>query len=772
MEYVLILRWLLIVLALGAVGLPMSAALFRRFPGQGAALALPCSLVLLTVTAYWVGHLRFGWLAPLIGVLAVGIVSGLAIRADVDLEFKAYAGAAVVFTVAFLVIVAVRAVTPGIVPAGGEKFLDYALLNAVLRAPVLPPEDPWFAGEPVRYYYGAQLRAALLVRLTGTPPRFGYNLALASAFATLVVTAYGLSGALADARGHSARIGGLFGAFLVGFAGNLATPVRALFGLLPHDLALQYGRGVFTGIRAPYEVAVHEGTTVNPFSFWYARYVLEGTLTPFPLWAFYNGDLNAYMLATPLLLLVAALCFAYYRTPASECNRRRLLVFVAVPLVGGILTVTSMWSLPTTVGLVWLAFLFAPSDPVTLLPNGIATRFSDRDVHSGSLNLRAEGRRILVATGLAGGTGFLVATVASPFLLFHTPVSRGIGFLPPRSDLIPLLLVWGVFLAAFTLFFWPRVRARVTDRTATVGALIYILLSGYLLALDLAAVLLLGPFLFGAWLLLRLDADVGYETVLVIAGAGLFLAVEFAYARVWPFDPNAPRWNTVYKVAMQVWVLWGVAAAVAFTDVLDRMLQALPDFNRALDVGPEHVRPVLTVGIVTVLLMGSATFGALTLGGHFNQTLDDEPEPLTLDGTAYIEAYHPAEAAAIDWLDRRPGTPTIVTKPGTVTYTWVNAPSTMTGIPTVLGWAHEKGYRGLEVYQNRRIDIEVLYRSQDPQSVRILLDKYDIRYVYVGPNERQAYAGEQNFSSVNGLNIAYRNQNVTIYRVNTSIVDP
>ncbi|MFC7165214.1 DUF2298 domain-containing protein [Halospeciosus flavus] len=498
-------------------------------------------------------------------------------------------------------------------------------------------------------------------------------------------------------------------------------------------------------------------------------------MTPFPLWAFYNGDLNAYMLATPFLLLVAALCFAYYRTPETDRRRRRLLVFVAVPLVGGVLGVTSTWSLPTTVGLLWLALTFADADPVTLLPDALRSRVefpvSDVSPGDGALDPRAELRRVLGAAGVAGLAGLLVAAVASPFLLFHTPTNRGVGFFPPRSDLVPLVLVWGVFLAAFALFFWPRVRPRVDRRHVAGGALVFVLVSGVLLAFDLAAVVLVVPFLVTAWHLLRLDADVGYEAVLVVAGAGLVLAVEFAYARVWPFDPNVPRWNTVYKVSMQVWVLWGVAAAAALADVLARVRTALPD--RPLDVtaSTEHARPVLTVVAVAVLLLGSATFGVLAFGGHFDQTLDAEPEPLTLDGTAYVERYHPAEAAAIDWLDRRSGTPTIVTKPGTVIYTWVNAPSTMTGLPTVLGWSHEKGYRGREAYQNRRVDVEVLYTTDDPRSVRVLLDKYDVRYVYVGPNERQAYAGPQNFSAADALDVAYRNSAVTIYRVNESVVD-
>lgn len=771
-EYTYILLWLVAVLALWTAGLPIATRLFRGFPGCGAALALPCSFVVLTVTMYWVGHLWFGRFAPLLGVIAIFIVAALANRSIDDIQPKAYVGAVIVFIVAFFVIIAVRAVTPGIVPAGGEKFLDYSLLNAILRANVLPPEDPWFADRPVRYYYGGQLWAGILIRLTGTPPQIGYNLAVATAFGTLVTTAYGLASALADARGRSARLGGLFGAFLVGFAGNLATPVRVLFGLLSQPLALRFGHDIFGAIRAEYAVAIREASSIDPFSYWWARYVIEGTLTPFPLWAFLNGDLNAYMIATPFLLLVTALCFVYYRTPESRVGSRRLLVFVAIPLVGGLLGFTSTWSVPTTIGLTWLTLHFAEADPATLLPEEIATRLSESDSHS----LRAEIRRALVAASVSAITALPALAIASPFFLFHMPISRGIGFFPPRSDFVPLVLVWGVFLVLFVIFGWPRVRKQLDWWPAATIALVFVLLVVFnggliLLQFDLAAVLLVAPVLLMGWWLLRSDAAVGYETVLIVAGAGLILSAEFVYARVYPFDPNVPRWNTVFKVSMQVWILWSVGAAAALTDIFGRVRESFDDIASEPAVRA-IIRSTLTVLVIVAILSGSALFGILSFNTHFDQTRDSQPDSLTLDGTNYTETYHPAESKAIDWLDNRSGRPTIVSKPGVDTFSWVNAPSSLTGIPTVLGWSHERGYRGETAYSNRRNDVAELFTTNDTETIHMLLDRYDIRYIYVGPNERTAYDGDQDFSSVRGLTVAFRNSEVTIYRVHNTTVEP
>src|SRR5699024_6064680 len=249
--------------------------------------SLPLSLAVVGVVAYWVGHLSLT-AGLVIGLVILVGLSALSLR-GLDLDGFAprkLVGPVVVFAVAFCFLVAVRAVDPAVHPGGGEKFLDFGLLKSLLRTTALPPEAFWLAGEPVQYYYGGQLLAALLAKLTFTPARYAYNLALAGFFAMLVTAAYGLAGAIAAPQGRSALIAGGLGAFVVGFASNLEPAGRMVLLALPDGLAQAVAGWLGVDITG---LAI----SLANFSYWDASRVIPGTVNEFPLFAWLNGDLHA-----------------------------------------------------------------------------------------------------------------------------------------------------------------------------------------------------------------------------------------------------------------------------------------------------------------------------------------------------------------------------------------------------------------------------------------------------------------------------------------------
>ena len=162
-----------------------------------------------------------------------------------------------------------------------------------------------------------------------------------------------------------------------------------------------------------------------------------------------------------------------------------------------------------------------------------------------------------------------------------------------------------------------------------------------------------------------------------------------------------------------------------------------------------------------------------TASGPLSALTCDGP---TLDATRFAERYHPEEMQAIRWLDAHRGTPTLVSAPGTShypgrgyghppgMYNWdANPAASLTGIPTVAGWAHEVGYRGEAPYTERVRHVDAIYTGERDRQAA-LLRAYDVRFVWVGPAERARY-DRVTVGRLPGLTVAYETEAVTVYRV-------
>ena len=229
------------------------------------------------------------------------------------------------------------------------------MIQSLHRTAQLPPTDPWFAGEPIWYYYGGHLLIATLAEVTNTPGRFAYNPGKAVVFGTLLTAAYGVGKAIVASRDLPVRTAGAMGVFFVGFASNFHTPIWALLTVLPNsidpslvramhmDPALLAGPGSFSTIQG-----VH-------FSY---------TNTDFPVYTLFIGGVHPDNLSPPFTLLLVRGDFSM---PIETTTRRFFLLGLTTPLVG-LIAVINTWSVPMApCGLIALTVSLAPAQPRFLL---------------------------------------------------------------------------------------------------------------------------------------------------------------------------------------------------------------------------------------------------------------------------------------------------------------------------------------------------------------------------------------------------------------------
>ncbi|NMB78825.1 MAG: hypothetical protein GYA23_06990 [Methanomicrobiales archaeon] len=194
----------------------------------------------------------------------------------------------------------VRFASPGI--SFAEKFMDHGFLTSVIRNPVVPPLDPWFAGGTlnVYYYLGYWLFGCLAI-VSGVPSSIAFNLALPTVFALSAVSLYAVGTLLLD------RFRWL--------------PLIPL--ILPNPALIFQ---VITGnvVNPAYDASLS----------WLGTRTITNTINEFPLFSFIWGDVHAHVISLfNQAFLIFLLLFAWKRWESLENNGKvTLMALIALSL--------------------------------------------------------------------------------------------------------------------------------------------------------------------------------------------------------------------------------------------------------------------------------------------------------------------------------------------------------------------------------------------------------------------------------------------------------
>jgi YYY domain-containing protein len=231
--------------------------------------------------------------------------------------------------------------------------------------------------------------------------------------------------------------------------------------------------------------------------------------------------------------------------------------------------------------------------------------------------------------------------------------------------------------------------------------------------------------------------------------AGLVIFPEFFYLR----DQFGTRMNTIFKFYYQAWILWSIAAAVFMYIFFKRI----------------HT-PLKALG--GIVIIASIAAAALYPFYGFHDRFDGlTTSRLTLDGNAYFNMAYPDETAAIEFLRQAPDGTVAEAVGGS--YSAYARVATLSGQSNVLGWpGHESQWRGgSEEMAGREQDVKQLYQTNNWTEALSIIQKYQIRYIYVGSLEMGTYkVYGQKFSA--NLPTAFTNNTVTIYEVPNSLIHP
>jgi uncharacterized membrane protein len=198
--------------------------------------------------------------------------------------------------------------------------------------------------------------------------------------------------------------------------------------------------------------------------------------------------------------------------------------------------------------------------------------------------------------------------------------------------------------------------------------------------------------------------------------------------------------NTVFKFYLQVWEMFGLAAAASLMWMWEGIQAWKPSWRQAWGVA------------MGALVLSAAMYPVVATVAKIRDRMAPEA-PHSLDGMAFMPfaTYYDVGTSislaedfrAIRWMqDQVQGSPVIV-EANLLEYRWGSRFTIYTGLPGVLGWNwHQRQQRVLagdaDVWQ-RTFDIGSFYMSRSVDLARDFLARYQVRYVIVGQLERMYY---------------------------------
>ena len=191
--------WYASIFAFGAIAFPLAFAIFPKMADGGYGVSKLVGLLIVAWFSWAVSSLKIpiwsqGGILLSLAVLAV--LSAALVRIQL-IEFlrdhwKRLAWIELISLAAFLMMIAVRLTNPDLWHPykGGEKPMDFAYLNGVLRSTTFPPIDPWFSGGFINYYYFGYVLLGAPTLLLGIVPSFAYNLMIPTIFSLTGIGAF------------------------------------------------------------------------------------------------------------------------------------------------------------------------------------------------------------------------------------------------------------------------------------------------------------------------------------------------------------------------------------------------------------------------------------------------------------------------------------------------------------------------------------------------------------------------------------------------------
>lgn len=504
-ELLALFKWILMVFALSTLMRPYLRIKNLKLWDDGFALSFGLGTAISFFFSFILSSLKIIkydtvgiYISTIILIISGIIISTKMVKNKITPSIK-FAWGFLLFVLIFFMGIWIKGFKPEITSVT-EQYMDYGFVNAIYRQKTVVPEDIWFMGKSLNYYYLGQAATAFLCRLSFVTPKFGYPFMLYTIEAALFTMVFSLVSAMIHGRRSSKILGGLSASFMVCFAGN--------------------GHYIYYGIIVPIieKITGNYSLRSNDYGYYFpdsTTYIGHNQIIEdfgkheFPAYSFILGDLHAHVINLLFVIPLLALLIDYaYDTSTEKVNIKKTFD-------------------PRTFTISILFALFMGSNywdfPIYFVICGGVILFTD--FHKYGLSLRTF---IYV---LLKGLGMILVSFAAaiPFNSHFIKMASKIELCNNHSPFYKLLILWGfpvLICILFVIFiFGKNYRGRqenkmMAERTA------FILLA------------------------------------LVSCAIGLIILPEVIYVKD-IYGESYARFNTMFKLTYQAFTLTGMVIGVA-----------------------------------------------------------------------------------------------------------------------------------------------------------------------------------------------------------------
>lgn len=593
-----------------------------------------------------------------------------------------------------------------------EGGMDYGFMISMMKTEYMPPEDFWYSGTDLNYYYLGQYFFTYLTKLSGVDIKVAYNLALMTVGALCVVLSYSLAARMFELymveRTEEYRLRGKRTVASVPAVRHVLTRFAGFLAGFGVTFAATNHFWVYKKL-APIlcEILGVDGNN----SYWFSdptRYIgwqgeaKDQTIHEFPAYSLVLGDLHAHVTNIIFVLTLLAVLFAFLlarrdrmkRAVAGsleEINYKKEILnphIIVLSFFIGIFQMTNFWDFP---------IYFVVCGAVILVSNAVICGFT---------------KKSLLLT-MVHAAEFIVISIATAFMfiIHFDSMASGIGICDRHTVPYQMIIVWGMPIAAVIAYLVINIKEEQKRRSEGVTETEH-------------------KNVFFAWLQNLKTSDL-FLLIVGLCAVGLILMPELVYVKD-IYGSDNQRTNTMFKLTYQAFILFGISMGVITT-----RLFLLPKTGKQFVAG----------ALLLFLLCRDMEYFPYAWEAWAGDYKDPE-RYISLDSTHSYDVSE-EDMQAAEWINENiEGRPTILEAHGPsyrtdgVVHCRMSA---LTGCPTVIGWrTHEWLWKGdVAAVDARAEDVEAIYACADVTLGKMLLEQYDVDYLYVGEVEFKKYKDEE-----------------------------